>query len=131
MLADDQGAAAGYTPSPYSPGWEVWVGFAAGVIPFLIGGYEFTKRIVSLSWPLDIAVLRHNIVLSSGGDATLQPHKQSLPLSKTTVEHDPVIQYVISLKHKLCKILIRIGGPLSSSHSTFYLPGDTAEMPAL
>jgi hypothetical protein len=27
-------------------GWEIWVGFAAGVIPFLIGSYEFGKRIL-------------------------------------------------------------------------------------
>ena len=28
------------------PGWEIWVGFFAGVIPFIIGASEFAKRIV-------------------------------------------------------------------------------------
>lgn len=37
----------GYTPGPVEVGWEVWVGFAAGIIPFAIGSYEFLKRIVS------------------------------------------------------------------------------------
>ncbi len=40
-------AAGGYVPSPYEPGWEVWVGFVAGVVPFAIGSWEFGKRIVS------------------------------------------------------------------------------------
>ena len=28
-------------------GFETWVGFVAGVVPFMIGSYEFGKRIVS------------------------------------------------------------------------------------
>lgn len=35
-----------YVPTPYQPGWEIWVGFAAGVIPFAIGAVEFGKRII-------------------------------------------------------------------------------------
>jgi len=27
--------------------WEIWVGFVAGVIPFVIATIEFSKRIVS------------------------------------------------------------------------------------
>lgn len=41
---------AGYVPSPVEVGWEVWVGFVAGVVPFVIGAYEFGKRIVSGAW---------------------------------------------------------------------------------
>lgn len=40
-------ASSGYVPSPYEPGWEIYVGFLAGVIPFAIGSWEFGKRIVS------------------------------------------------------------------------------------
>ncbi|GIL97533.1 hypothetical protein Vretimale_3176, partial [Volvox reticuliferus] len=36
----------GYVPSPLEPGWEVWLGFVAGVVPFAIGAYEFGKRII-------------------------------------------------------------------------------------
>lgn len=36
-----------YTPSPVDLGWQIWAGFAAGIIPFAIGAYEFGKRIVS------------------------------------------------------------------------------------
>lgn len=35
-----------YVPTPYQPGWEIWVGFAAGIIPFAIGAAEFGKRIL-------------------------------------------------------------------------------------
>ncbi|KAG2495284.1 hypothetical protein HYH03_006557 [Edaphochlamys debaryana] len=35
-----------YVPSPVEPGWEIWVGFVAGVVPFAIGSYEFGKRIL-------------------------------------------------------------------------------------
>ncbi|KAJ9531831.1 hypothetical protein QJQ45_021981 [Haematococcus lacustris] len=52
-LTDAAGAAAGvaagaakYVPSAYQPGWEVWVGLVAGVVPFAIGSYEFGKRII-------------------------------------------------------------------------------------
>ena len=49
-------AAGTYIPSDLgdgSVGFEVWVGFVAGVIPFAIGSWEFGKRIVSqlgVSW---------------------------------------------------------------------------------
>lgn len=36
-----------YTPSPVDMSWQIYVGFAAGVIPFAIGAWEFGKRIVS------------------------------------------------------------------------------------
>lgn len=35
-----------FTPGPVHIGWEVYVGAIAGVIPFAIGAYEFSKRIV-------------------------------------------------------------------------------------
>lgn len=35
-----------YVPSPVEPGWEIYVGFLAGIIPFAIGSWEFGKRIV-------------------------------------------------------------------------------------
>ena len=42
-------AAPAYVPGPAEVGWEIWVGAAAGVIPFAIGAYEFGKRIVRRS----------------------------------------------------------------------------------
>jgi hypothetical protein len=42
-------AASGYTPGPVDISWEIWVGFVAGVVPFLIASYEFGKRIVSVA----------------------------------------------------------------------------------
>lgn len=40
-------AQPGYTPSPMEvPSWEIWAGFVAGVVPFIIASYEFGKRIV-------------------------------------------------------------------------------------
>lgn len=41
-----------YVPSPVNIGWEVYVGAVAGVIPFIIGAYQFTARIVSHIWCL-------------------------------------------------------------------------------
>jgi hypothetical protein len=35
-----------YTPSPMEPGFEIYVGFVAGVVPFIIASYEFGKRIL-------------------------------------------------------------------------------------
>ena len=40
-------AGAAYVPGPVKVGWEVWVGFVAGVVPFAIASFEFGKRIVS------------------------------------------------------------------------------------
>jgi len=35
-----------YKPSPMEiPSWQIWVGFAAGVVPFAIASIEFGKRI--------------------------------------------------------------------------------------
>lgn len=34
------------TPSPIEPGWEIYAGFVAGVVPFIIASYEFGKRII-------------------------------------------------------------------------------------
>ena len=40
-------AAVPYTPSPMeTPSWEIWVGFVAGVVPFAIATFEFSKRIL-------------------------------------------------------------------------------------
>ena len=41
-------ATGHYVPSPMEVGWEAWVGFVAGVVPFIIGSWEFAKRIVSV-----------------------------------------------------------------------------------
>jgi hypothetical protein len=38
--------SAPYTPSPMEPGWEIYAGFIAGVVPFIIASYEFGKRIL-------------------------------------------------------------------------------------
>ena len=40
-----------YVPGTVEVGWEIWVGAAAGVIPFAIGAYEFGKRIVRTIHP--------------------------------------------------------------------------------
>lgn len=34
-------AAASFTPGPVEVGWEIWVGFVAGVVPFIIATVEF------------------------------------------------------------------------------------------
>ncbi|KAL4420004.1 hypothetical protein ABPG75_007102 [Micractinium tetrahymenae] len=39
-------AAASFTPGPVEVGWEIWVGFVAGVVPFIIATVEFSKRII-------------------------------------------------------------------------------------
>lgn len=40
-------SSSGYTPSPLEiPSWQIWVGFVAGVVPFIIASYEFGKRIL-------------------------------------------------------------------------------------
>lgn len=37
----------GYVPSPLQvPEWQIWVGSIAGAFPFVIGAYEFGKRIL-------------------------------------------------------------------------------------
>ena len=38
--------ASTYVPGPVDVGWQVWVGAIVGVIPFIIGAYEFGKRIL-------------------------------------------------------------------------------------
>lgn len=50
-------AAGTYVPSDLgAPGWEIWAGFVAGVVPFAIGSWEFGKRIVSPScWTVGVA----------------------------------------------------------------------------
>eukprot|EP01024_Parvocaulis_polyphysoides_P030304 TRINITY_DN27539_c0_g1_i1.p2 TRINITY_DN27539_c0_g1~~TRINITY_DN27539_c0_g1_i1.p2 ORF type:complete len:189 (-),score=21.62 TRINITY_DN27539_c0_g1_i1:87-653(-) len=35
-----------FEPGPIQVGWEIYVGFLAGVFPFAIGLYEFVKRIL-------------------------------------------------------------------------------------
>jgi hypothetical protein len=46
QAAEAAEAAARYTPSPMEPGWEIWAGLVAGVVPFIIASYEFGKRIL-------------------------------------------------------------------------------------
>jgi hypothetical protein len=52
-------AAASYTPGPVEVGWEIWAGFVAGVIPFVIASVEFGKRVVSGGWPADAVCSPH------------------------------------------------------------------------
>ena len=99
--AEELATSSTYVPSPYSPGWEVWIGFAAGVIPFIIGGYEFTKRIVSfifsslvdhaegtiavIQWGLHIAVVHPAMIPDHhwGSDMISKvPLHASLPFAK-------------------------------------------------
>eukprot|EP00877_Chromochloris_zofingiensis_P014948 jgi/Chrzof1/9707/Cz04g12260.t1 len=35
-----------FTPGPVEVGWEIWFGAVAATIPFVIGAYEFGKRIL-------------------------------------------------------------------------------------
>ena len=37
---------ATYVPGPVDVGWQVYVGAAVATIPFIIGAYEFGKRIL-------------------------------------------------------------------------------------
>jgi len=39
-------SAGKYVPEPYTPGPEVWAGAVAAAIPFVIGSWEFGKRIL-------------------------------------------------------------------------------------
>jgi hypothetical protein len=40
-------STTGYVPSPLQvPEWQIWVGSIAGAFPFVIGAYEFGKRIL-------------------------------------------------------------------------------------
>lgn len=61
-------ASGSYVPGPVEVGWEIWVGFFAGVIPFVIASWEFGKRVVSGSItsaaPLVIAPLLLALELS-------------------------------------------------------------------
>jgi hypothetical protein len=38
--------AVAYVPGPVEVGWQIYVGAAVGVFPFIIGAYEFGKRIL-------------------------------------------------------------------------------------
>lgn len=35
-----------YVPGPVEVGWQIWFGAAVGVFPFILGAYEFGKRIL-------------------------------------------------------------------------------------
>lgn len=35
-----------YVPGPVDVGWQIYFGAAIGVFPFIIGSYEFGKRIL-------------------------------------------------------------------------------------
>lgn len=62
-LAEVEAAVSKYTPSPYTPGWEIWFGAVAAAVPFVIGSWEFGKRIVStLSVQLEEIPSTHNVV---------------------------------------------------------------------
>jgi len=36
-----------YTPGPVEVGWQIWFAAFVSTVPFVIGAYEFGKRIVS------------------------------------------------------------------------------------
>lgn len=80
-------SVSGYTPSPLEPGWEIWVGFAAGVIPFLIASLEFGKRIVSFCFnvvlPIDsiLGAPVKNIAANNSLQSIESLLENSLPLS--------------------------------------------------
>lgn len=40
-------AVSTYTPGPVEVGWQIWFAAAVSTVPFVIGAYEFGKRIVS------------------------------------------------------------------------------------
>lgn len=44
--AEGSATASTYVPGPVEVGWQIWVGFLAGVIPFAIGSWEFVKRLL-------------------------------------------------------------------------------------
>lgn len=39
-----------YTPGPVEVGWQIWFAAFVSTVPFVIGAYEFGKRIVSRRW---------------------------------------------------------------------------------
>jgi hypothetical protein len=70
--------AATYVPGPFEPGWQVYFGAFIGVVPFAIGAYEFTKRIVRGVWVWGVggilcvlkslgALLNDNLFCAHGG----------------------------------------------------------------
>lgn len=50
--AADAAVSFAYTPGPVEVGWQIWFAAVVSTIPFVIGAYEFGKRIVSAldSW---------------------------------------------------------------------------------
>lgn len=45
--ADAAVSPSAYVPGPVEVGWQIWFAAAVSTIPFVIGAYEFGKRIVS------------------------------------------------------------------------------------
>lgn len=43
-----------YVPGPVEVGWQIWFAAIISTVPFVIGAYEFGKRIVSGSAALDV-----------------------------------------------------------------------------
>lgn len=42
-------ATSTFNPKSVEVGWQIYVGAIAGIFPFVIGAYEFGKRIVNQS----------------------------------------------------------------------------------
>jgi hypothetical protein len=40
------GPSSSYTPGPVEVGWQIWFAAVVSTIPFVIGAWEFGKRIV-------------------------------------------------------------------------------------
>jgi hypothetical protein len=45
-----------YTPGPVEVGWQIWFAAIVSTVPFVIGAYEFGKRIVSVPGPAWLSV---------------------------------------------------------------------------
>lgn len=44
-------STSAYTPGPVEVGWQIWFAAIVSTVPFVIGAYEFGKRIVSVQNP--------------------------------------------------------------------------------
>jgi hypothetical protein len=44
-------STSAYTPGPVEVGWQIWFAAIVSTVPFVIGAYEFGKRIVSVQGP--------------------------------------------------------------------------------
>ena len=91
--------ASTYVPGPVDVGWQVWVGAIVGVIPFIIGAYEFGKRILIQRRCALLAAVWH--VISPACHKTLQMRGLNFKSRTTHMLHQQS-QLCTTLLHCCC-----------------------------